>query len=144
MPAPAFVVTGAEDLRRSFRRAQGTTRDLSRAHRKVSKVAEGGAKRTSGTRQQERAKRALLGKGGAKSADLAIRNLSSMPFGLGAFLGARAYPQFPDWVGNRWDLLAGDGPYVIAEAIQRDRDEILDAFEQHVADALTAAGLTVT
>ena len=42
--------------------------------------------------------------------------------GDGAFLGARGFRQFPDWVGSTtsWDIEAGTGPYVVAEAIEHD------------------------
>ncbi len=145
MTGVAFDIEGANEVRRAFRRAAGNTKDLRAAHKRVAKVVEQSSKSRakSATRQQARAQKALLGKATAKSADLAIRNMASMPFGLGAFLGAKRYRQFPDWVGNRWDLLAGIGPYVIAEAIRDDRDEILTTFEEEIGAALRAAGLDV-
>lgn len=145
MTGVAFDVDGANEVRAAFRRAAGNTKDLRAAHKRVAKVVETASKSRAkgGTAQQSRAQKVLLAKSTAKTADLAIRNLASMPFGLGAFLGARRYRQFPEWVGNRWDLLAGVGPYVIAEAIRDDRDEILTTFEEEIRGALERAGLDV-
>jgi hypothetical protein len=141
---PHIEVDGLAEVRRALKAAKGSTKDLRQAHRRVAKVAETGSRRDarSGIPQQRRAAKVLLAKGSTQGADLAIRNTSAVPFGLGAFLGGHR-PQFPPWVGNRWDVLAGDGPYVIAEAIQRDRDDILAAFDEEMGQLLEAAGLPV-
>ena len=147
MPAPAVEVDGIRDVRRAFRRATGSTRDLGKAHKKVGKVVELESKRRAksvGTRQQAKAARALLARGTGTTAELSIRNTKAVPFGLGAFMGGHR-PQFPPWVGARWDILQpGQGPYVIGEAIRGELPEILTVFEAEVGAALTAAGLDVT
>lgn len=86
----------------------------------------------------------MLGKGTAGAAVLALRNTGSIPYGIGAYMGAKAYRQFPDWVGNNWDLAAGTGPYVVAEAISENLDEILELFETEIRDAIQSAGLDLT
>lgn len=146
MPSPAVRVDGATELRQKFRSATGNTKDLRAAYRRVAKVVEGESRSRApgGTRQQGAAAKVLLGRGTSSAAQLAIRNTATIPFGLGAFLGARRWQQFPDWVGNDWDLLAGDGPYVIAEAMRDEREQILETFEEEIGAALRAAGLEVT
>lgn len=145
MVTPAVRVEGLTEVRSALKRAAGTTRELSKAHRKVAKLVEGESKAQAprGTRQQARAAQVLLGKGTVREATLAIRNTKRVPFGKGAFLGGKR-PQFPPpWVGNNWNVLEGSGPYVIRDAMRSRRTDILDSFEENVLDALRAAGLTV-
>jgi hypothetical protein len=146
MPVPpALEVEGIAELRRTLKAAGAGTRDLQQAHKRVSKIVEGGSRRRApgGTRQQRAAGKVLLGKGTVKGADLSIRNTAKVPFGLGAFLGGKR-PQFPEWVGARWDVLAGGGPYVVADAIREDRTEIMDTFAEEIAAVFAAAGLDVS
>ena len=93
--------------------------------------------------QQQRAAAALLGKGTAKEASIAVRNTGRVPFGIGAFMGALQYRQFPPWVGNSWDITAGEGPYVIAEAVAAAMPEIVEEFEWAIGHAIRQAGLEV-
>lgn len=143
MPGPAIEVEGIAEVRRALKAAGAKSSELSKAHRRVGKLVEGESRSGAGggTRQQSSAAKVLLGRGTTKSAILAIRNTARVPYGLGAFLGGKR-PQFPEWVGNNWDLLNGDGPYVIAEQMRRNRDEILDEFEAAVLDAFERVGLT--
>lgn len=142
MPGPLIQVEGIADVRRSLKAAGAKSSDLSKAHRRVAKLVEGEsrAQAPSGTRQQAAAAKALLGQGTTKEAQLAIRNTKRIPFGKGAFLGGKR-PQFEDWVGTSWDVMSGDGPYVIAEAMRDRRDDILDEFEAAVMDVFQAVGL---
>jgi hypothetical protein len=157
MPSRVAVeVHGARELRTALRRmnVEGANKALRQTHQKVAKFVEGRT-RGKGTPQQQAAARALLGKGSQKSADLKIRNLASVPFGIAAFMGAQgrfgwysakrysssAARQFPDWVGNNWNLEAGIGPYVIADQIKRDRQEILDTYLEELAATADALGL---
>lgn len=149
-------VHGARELRTAMRRmnVEGAGKALRETHKKVAKLVEAKS-RGKGDSQQQKAAKALLGKGSQKSADVAIRNLASVPYGLGAFLGAQgrfgwysakrysnsSARQFPDWVGNNWDLFNGIGPYVIAEQIQANRQDILDTYLDELALAAEALGL---
>jgi hypothetical protein len=145
---PAIRVEGLDDTRRALRRAGATsaTKAIRAAHKTTAKLVEGESrsKASGATRQQARAARSMLGKGTVKAAALALRNTGSIPYGIGAYMGSKAYAQFPDWVGNAWDLAAGEGPYVVAEAISENLDEILDLFETEIRDAIESAGLDVT
>lgn len=142
---PAFVTEGIPELRTRLKAVAGTDKDLRGAHRRVSKVVESGsrARAGSGTRQQARAASTLLGKGDAKGASLAMRNTSRVPFGLGAFLGGKR-PQFPEWVGSRWDVQAGGGPYVIGDTIRGDRLAIETSFADEILRVIEQAGIEVT
>jgi hypothetical protein len=67
--------------------------------------------------------------------------MATMPFGIGAFLGAVKYKQFPEWVGNTWALEVGQGPYVIAPTIATNMDEIKETFIEMLELAAEALGL---
>jgi hypothetical protein len=146
MPGPAVRVDGAKELSRAFRRATGTTRDLSRAYREVARFVTDASKREAinSAPQQRKAAAALLGQGTSREARVGVRNTSRVPFGIGAFMGALQYRQFPPWVGNTWDIMApGEGPYVIGEAVRANRQDILDEFEHVIGHAIRTAGLEV-
>ena len=145
MVDPAIRVEGARELARAFRKATGSSRELSRAHREVGRLATDKSKHAaiSARPQQQRAAAALLGKGTAKEASIAVRNTGRVPFGIGAFMGALQYRQFPPWVGNSWDITAGEGPYVIAEAVAAAMPEIVEEFEWAIGHAIRQAGLEV-
>jgi hypothetical protein len=135
-------VHGEKELRAAMRRmgVEGAGKAIRVAHKNVAKLVEGRS-RGRGTAQQVKAARALLGKGTQKEAVLAIRNLGAVPFGIGAFMGAQRYKQFPDWVGNDWDLESGTGPYVIAEVIASGRQDIIEAFIDEMRTAAESLGL---
>ena len=55
-------------------------------------------------------------------------NAKKLRFATGAFLGAKAYPQFEKWVGSSWAVgKRGEGPYAINEAVADKEDEIVEA-----------------
>lgn len=138
-------VDGLKELRRAFRAAEGKTKDLSAAHRKVAMLAAERvrARAVSGTRQQAAAAKAITGRGAASGADLAVRNTASVPFGKGAFFGALRWQQFPAWIGNSWSVGDGDGPYVIRDVLsdKRNLDEFAEMFLDDFAEAFRAVGL---
>lgn len=138
-------VRGVRELRTTLRqmKVEGSNRALRRAHKDVAKLVEGRSRGT-GTAQQVKAAKAILGKGQTDTALLAIRNLGRVPFGIGAFMGSIQYGQFPAWVGNDWDLEAGEGPYVIAEIIASGRSDIIDEFEDQMKRAARSLGLSWT
>lgn len=141
-------VEGLDELRKSF--AAGANRreldkGLRSSHKEIAKTVEVSAKvgAATGTRQQRAAIRALLGRGTPTSAMVTIRNSRAVPFGIGAFMGAVVHKQFPEWVGTSWDLAAGDGPYVVAEAIAEDLDRIASTYESGILKTLDGLGLPV-
>lgn len=141
-------VEGLVELRQAFAKADRKRLDagLRGAHKEIAKTVESDSRSAaaSGTAQQQKAIRVLLGRGTPTSALIAIRNTGAVPFGIGAFMGAVEYKQFPDWVGTAWDIEAGDGPYVVAETIARNLGDIVDTYAEAMADTLEAVGLPVT
>lgn len=146
MAGPAVEVEGLVEARAAFREAGGKTSDISRGHRKVAKVVEERARSyaRSGTAQQSKAANVLAAKGTAKEAALAIRNTAARPFGIGAFMGAIRYRQFPAWVTNAWNIEAGEGPYQVAPAIRDALPEVLAAYDEEVASIFEEVGFDVT
>ena len=132
---------------------EGSNKALKQAHTNVANLVKAESQGR-GTRQQVRAARALVGKGTARNAFVAIRN-RPVPFGIGAFMGAQGRfgwysagryrdsdaRQFPEWVGNTWDLENGVGPYVIADVIKEQREDIFDAFMDEMRKAAVSLGL---
>lgn len=139
----AVDVDGAKQLAQAFRQmaGPGARKGLRSAHVETSRFVTTKSKASPDTAQQQRASRALLGKGTQDSGYVAIRNMASMPFGIGAYIGAKRYKQFPDWVGNTWNLEAGQGPYVIAPVIGSNMEEIKDIFLDMLQVAAEAVGL---
>lgn len=136
-------IEGVRELRSALRRmkVEGSNKALRSAHKDVAKFVEGRS-RGVGTAQQVKASRAILGKGQTDTALIAIRNLGSVPFGIGAFMGSVQYKQFPAWVGQNWDIEAGDGPYVIAPIIASGREDIIQEFENQMRKAAISLGLS--
>lgn len=100
-------------------------------------AAEGarGAAATRGTGQQRRAAWGIEGRSTALSAKLTISTKGDLPFALGAFFGAKAYPQFPRWVGNTWEAgVKGEGPYHVNDALAEEADRAEERFGDLVED----------
>jgi hypothetical protein len=142
VPDGRIEVEGIRELRNKMRKmgVEGSNKALRTAHKNVAKLVEGRS-RGRGTAQQVKAAKAILGKGETAESIIKIRNLASVPFGIGAFMGAKQYKQFPEWVGNDWNLEAGTGPYVIAEVIASGRTDIIEAFVEEMRSAAEALGL---
>lgn len=138
----AVKVEGVRELRAALRNmeVEGANRALRRAHQNVAKFVEGRS-RGRGSAQQMKAARAIFGKGDTTTSAVAIRNLKSVPFGIGAFMGSVRYRQFPSWVGINWDLETGTGPYVIAPVIASGRQDIIEAFRDEMRNAAEELGL---
>lgn len=156
----AVTVDGADELARTLRRVQGSTRDLSAAHRRIGREAAEMVRTAPGkTRQQSAAIRALIGRGSQRAAEVGIRNLSAVPFGMVAFMGAgrrtgwaataRALgaptrrQQHLAWVGSTWDIEAGDGPYVFRDVFRDavNRERIRSEYEDEIGRLLEKVGL---
>lgn len=143
---PAIGIANVGDATRALRAGGERASKLGKPHRKIAKVVEPEARADakSATAQQAKAARAILGKGTAKAAVIAIRNLGKVGFGIGAFMGAAQYRQFLPWVGASWDITAGEGPYVIAPAIARLIPEIEDIYALTIVEAFEEAGFQVS
>lgn len=137
-----YRVEGVDELRRSLKAVDGGVKQLRKANKDVAKAVEGRSRSRSGsgTAQQAKAAKALLGTGEASRAVIKIRDLGSVPFGIGAFMGALAWKQFPPWVGNNWTLgQPGEGPYVLRDVFDKDFDEVVVEPYMQELQALFAA-----
>lgn len=115
------------DFRRDLRKAgAGWPKQLNRINRKVADFVASEAQGRTETAQQAKAARAIQGKGTVRQA--AIRISSAPPFAAGAFFGAKQYKQFPEWVGNTWEVGGSGGPYALNPAIRDNKEKIADMY----------------
>lgn len=93
------------------------------------------------TRQQSRTVRALKGGADRDGPQVIIRNLSSVPFGVGAFMGA-GRPQLPPWIGNassRGSAPASVGAYGLPASVASSIDGRAPVIERKVVGAVQTA-----
>ena len=141
---PFIDAKDLEQATRDFRKAGGATKNLSAANKEVAKDVEKSTRAEAkgrGTAQQSKAANVLAGKGTVKSAILAIRNTKPRPFGIGAFLGAKQYPQFPEWVGNQHEVGPG-APLIVGDVLVRDGDKIAEVYAEKIMAVLSDKRLT--
>lgn len=141
----SITVEGLAELRAALHGADKAHLEASlrTAHDHVADDILAKIRAATGTRQQEAAIAAVVGGGTATGAEIGVAG--TVPFGLGAYLGALGYRQFPAWVGDSWDAETGaGGPYVVGPAVAASVPDIVDAQQRAIAEALTAAGLDVT
>ena len=156
MPRGSIDIYGARELRQKMRQmgVEGQKEALKDAHENVADLVRGRSQHR-GTRQQVRAAQAMIADGTTTMARIRIKNTPTVPFAIGAFMGGkgrfgwygkRRYResldrQFAPWVGNNWNLEAGIGPYVIADVVQENRDDIVQAFIDEMKAAALRLGL---
>ncbi len=146
MPDRAIEVHGLADFRKELGNLQGKwPRELAKVHRTLGKEVAAEARkfaRGSGPMQAHFAG-SIYGSGTTRQASVAIRREANAAFwGAKKHTGwyanpryANSPPQFPEWVGNNWDVgQLGQGPYAINPAIFHDRDLIARRFEEMVVD----------
>lgn len=119
----------------------GTDKALRQAHKEIAKFVEGKSRAAAagGSAQQSKASSALLGKGQPLSAVLSIRNTAGVPFGIGSFIGSKQYPQFPQWLGNQYEV--GEGSYIVGPTIEENLPEIQDLYTTAMRGTFAALGL---
>lgn len=142
-----YRVEGVVELRKALKDVEGGVKSLRQANRGVAKLVEAGTRKraVSGTPQQAKAAKAILGAAESTAAVIKIRNLNAVPFGIGAFMGALAWKQFPPWVGANWTLgKPGEGPYVLRDAVSQDGPEIVDQYLKELADLFASADLPLS
>lgn len=134
----------ARDLREAAGKVEGG-KLLRAAHKDTAKVAEEASrgKASGGTAQQSSAASAIAAQGLQTSAVLQVRNMARIPYGIGAFVGAKRWPQFPAWVGNQYEPGASpsQGPYRIREALYETKDKVAEVWHDNIAHAMREAGL---
>lgn len=117
-------------------------RELRRSNALVGREARGWLRSaaSSGTSQQRHMARGIGSSASSTEVRVTIQNTRSAPGALGAFYGAKRYPQFPTWVGNSWKpATAGEGPYVINPELARRQPAIETIYLQGQADAVARA-----
>lgn len=77
-----------------------------------------------------------------QTASALVIDANKVPYALGAFMGAKRFPQFPAWVGNTWEPGGPGGPYAVGEALRTVADEIETDYG-HAIDRLLHTDSTV-
>lgn len=139
-PAASVEVKGLRELQLALR-ALGAEwpRELRKANVDVARIAQDASQHEASGLGGVQAKAAPAIKAGGEqlAAKIVVSATAAYPFALGAFFGAKKYPQFPPWVGNSWDPGGPGGPYAINAALRSKLDEITDAYGDAM-DRLTA------
>ena len=132
----AVDVQGLKEFSRDLKRINAELpKQLRKAGLGVAKLvaAEARTRARSGTRIQRKAATAIKAQAGAARASVAVKPTAKVPFALGAFFGAKRYPQFEPWVGSTWKAgVAGEGPYAINPAIVALEDQIVAVYAEAV------------
>ena len=150
--ASAIETVGLKEFRAELRRLQDDkefTKELRQVNKKVADIAADAARGIAsgmGGIQSANAS-AIRGQATQTQARIGVRRSSRNPAANAAFWGAKRRsgwyarsryraspaPQFPQWVGNMWDVgVAGQGPYAINDAIANNMDQLLDAFRDGI------------
>jgi hypothetical protein len=139
VPDRAIEVVGLNDFRKELRNLGGRwPRELAKAHRDLAKSVASEARRFAvgtGPMQAHFAGR-IYGTGSAQRASIAVRSDANA-----AFWGAKKHtgwyatkpgpPQFPEWVGNNWDVgVPGQGPLAINPTIFHEMDNITERYAE--------------
>ncbi len=134
-------IKGLKEMRSALRRAgPGWTGALRDVNKNIANFVANRAQGMGETKQQTVASRktrggyppvqAINGKGTVRGASISLKN---HPYAAGALFGGYA-KQFPEWVGNTWEVGGSGGPAAINPAIRTSKDEIdtayLDAFQR--------------
>ena len=128
MPGVAVEIQGLRQFQAGLRKAgSGWPKVLAGVNRDIAKHIEGKAKGSYlESAQQVKAERAISGRGTTRESKIVIGG--SPPFALGAFMGALQYRQFPQWVGNNWEVGGAGGPGAVNPAIRDSKEDIVDAY----------------
>lgn len=137
MAAPGLEVEGRRQFIAGLKAAEaGSARELAKLHREIARHVQDSARAraSGGSRMARAAAGNIRARGTQTAASLAVVPSKRAPFARAAFFGARRHtgwyaqarfrdgpPQFAPWVGNTWDVArAGEGPYVLNDAIRGD------------------------
>lgn len=131
----AVEVGGLKDLARALKQIDAELpKQLRKAGLAVAKLVadEAQQRARSGTPTQRKAAAAIKAQAGAAKAAIAVKPTTAIPFALGAFFGAKAWPQFEPWVGASWTAGGPGGPAAINPAIAALDDQILAVYAETV------------
>lgn len=102
--------------------------ELRKGLKRAAEVAASGARSraSSGNRMQASAAATIKAQAEQRAAKISFGS-ARVPYGVGAFMGAKAWPQFLPWVGATWRVgERGEGPYLINQGIADRMDAMLD------------------
>lgn len=118
---------GVDEFRRLLSAATGKWDNVLReSNRQISQGLARKMREATETRQQARAVKAIAPRGDRRGAVIVLNK--KPPFAAGAFYGALQYRQFPEWVGNSWEVGGSGGPAAINPTIRDNLGEIVDAY----------------
>jgi hypothetical protein len=139
------AVQGTEEFGAALgRMSRGLKSSFQRRNREIGGVVVAAAQQRAASYSLQAARAAAAISATAARSGVAVRISSAkVPFALGAEFGARQYPQFPPWTGNQWTTLPTNVGYFFHPAIIETRDAVNSLYMQAVADAASAAGLTM-
>lgn len=147
-------VVGLKEFLRKLREADDRwAPELKAAHRKVADRAVDWAQFSaigSGTRQQQQASDRIKGRGFPDRATIGVYNAGLTQYALGAFYGGSKRHgwfsdfkynhvkkrQFPEWVGQTWEVGGDGGPYHINSSLRDHMDDILDFFTEVIDETV--------
>lgn len=145
--APGVEIKGLDDFRRELKKLEGNfPKELRDAHRDIAKHVEREARKFAvGTgRMQAHFASQIRGRADNFGAWIGLRSSQANAAFFGAerktgWYAAPRYfdspPQFPDWVGNNWDVgVLGQGPYAINPAIFHELPEIERRYGEVIDD----------
>jgi len=122
-------IVGLRDFQRELRaldKKLGT--ELRQGLKRAAEVgAEGARARAgSGNRMQAAAAASIKAQAEQRAAKVSFGS-AALPYAVGAFMGALAWPQFEPWVGNTWAVgQPGEGPYLVNQGLADRMDAMLD------------------
>lgn len=132
-------VRGLRDFQRELRRLSAELpRELREANLRVAQLIEAAVQRGNLSKQQAEAIEGVIAAAQQRFATIAF-DPRRVPFVRGAFFGAKRYPQFPEWVGNQWEPGAGGGPYVVADEIRSNFQQIIDVYGELIEELAARA-----
>lgn len=106
----------------------GWTKLLAQLNRGIARFVADEAKSRWFRPVQVEAEGAVKGYGNVREAKIGVGR--NPPFAQGAVWGALQYKQFPEWVGNTWEVGGAGGPYGINMAIRENKDEITESYAE--------------
>ncbi len=122
-------IVGLRDFQRELRtldKKLGT--ELRQGLKRAAEVgAEGARARAgSGNRMQSAAAESIKAQAEQRAAKVSFGS-AAIPYAVGAFMGALAWPQFEPWVGNTWAVgQPGEGPYLVNQGLADRMDAMID------------------
>lgn len=136
------VVRGLNELLRDLKAASVTLpRQVTAGHRRAAKLVEGAARAKALAQGGAIGKAAMGIKAAAtqRAAKLVLDG-SRHPYIFGGEFGAKKYPQFEPWRGNKWAPDEAGVGYAVHPAVRETREEFIEAYADEVQKVLDRIG----